>query len=193
MGNLTQHFPEAASTNVLEQLSFDCDGQTISTSQGNITAPNCTAMFNVTSTSMADVPNSTVAYQPPGDATKVVIEYRFLQNHGRAANYYTLGSMQGNVDGTDVNTSRIQWFDYGYSSYERSSQTRNIRVEIKINGTEALASGTMATWDSAKNIKIRAGCYSASTYDYYLHLTDYWADTGTEYFVVPSYRITAYL
>mgnify|MGYP001206947660 CR=1 FL=1 len=192
MGNLSTFFPVASSTNVLEQLSFDCDGQTISTSQGNITAPNCTATQNVTSTSMADVTNSTVAYQPPSNATKVVIEYRFLQNHDRAGNYYTLGSMQANVDGTDVNTSRLQWFDYGYSSYERSSQTRNIRVEIKINGTEALASGTMGTWNSSKNIKIRAACYHASTYNYYLHLTDYWLNTGTEYFVVPSYKITAY-
>ena len=128
MGNLSTFFPAPVSSNVLEQLSFNCDGQTISTVQGNITAPNCTALQNVNSTSLADVTNSTVAYQPPTGATKVVIEYRFLQNHDRAGNYYTLGSMVGNVDGTDVNTSRMQWFDYSYSSYERSSQTRNIRV-----------------------------------------------------------------
>jgi hypothetical protein len=192
MGNLTDLFPAASSSNVLEQLSFNCDGQTISTVQGDITAPNCTAYQNVNSTSLADVTNSTVAYQPPEGTTKVIIEYRFLQNHDRVANYHTLGSMLGNVDGTDVNTSRIQWFDYSYTSYERSSQTRDIRVEIKINGTEALASGTMSTWDTPKNIKIRAGCYHATTYNYYLHLTDYWLNTGTEYFVVPSYKITAY-
>lgn len=192
MGNLSTFFPAPVSSNVLEQLSFNCDGQTISTVQGNITAPNCTALQNVNSTSLADVTNSTVAYQPPTGATKVVIEYRFLQNHDRAGNYHTLGSMVGNVDGTDVNTSRMQWFDYGYTSYERSSQTRNIRVEIKINGTEALASGTMNTWSSAKNIKIRAGCYHATTYNYYLHQTDYWLNTASEHFVVPSYKITAY-
>jgi hypothetical protein len=192
MGNLTDLFPAASSSNVLEQLSFNCDGQTISTVQGDITAPNCTAYQNVNSTSLADVTNSTVAYQPPEGTTKVIIEYRFLQNHDRVANYHTLGSMLGNVDGTDVNTSRIQWFDYSYTSYERSSQTRDIRVEIKINGTEALASGTMSTWDTPKNIKIRAGCYHGTTYNYYLHLTDYWLNTGTEYFVVPSYKITAY-
>lgn len=192
MGNLSTHFPAPVSSNVLEQLSFNCDGQTVSTTHGNITAPNCTALQNVTSTTLADVTNSTVAYQPPSGTTKVVVEYRFLQGHDRAANYHTLGSMVGNIDAYDVNTSRIQWFDYGYTSYERSTQTRNIRVEIKINGTEALASGTMGTWDSAKNIKIRAACYHASTYNYYLHQTDYWLNSGTEHFIVPSYKITAY-
>ena len=193
MGNLSTHFPAPTSSNVLEQLSFNCDGQTISTAQGDITAPNCTAYQNVTSTSLADVTNSTVAYQPPSGTTKVVVEYRFLQNHDRGANYYTLGSMVGNFDGYDVNTSRIQWFDYGYSSYERSSQTRDIRFEIKINGqADNIASGTVSTWDASKNIKIRAACYNSSTYDYYLHLTDYWIASGTEYFVVPSYKITAY-
>lgn len=192
MGNLSTHFPAPVSSNVLEQLAFNCDGQTVSTTHGNITAPNCTALQNVNSTALADVTNSAVAYQPPSGTAKVVVEYRFLQGHDRAANYHTLGSMVGNIDAYDVNTSRIQWFDYGYTSYERSTQTRNIRIEIKINGTEALASGTMGTWDSAKNIKIRAACYHASTYNYYLHKTDYWLASGTEHFVVPSYKITAY-
>ena len=54
--------------------------------------------------------------------------------------------MVGNFDGYDVNTSRIQWFDYGYSSYERSSQTRDIRFEIKINGqADNIASGKIST------------------------------------------------
>ena len=192
MGNLSTHFPAPVSSNVLEQLSFNCDGQTVSTTHDNITAPNCTALQNVTSTALADVTNSTVAYQPPSGTAKVVVEYRFLQGHDRASEYKTLGSMVGNIDAYDVNTSRIQWFDYGYSTYERSTQTRNIRIEIKINGTEALASGTMGTWDSAKNIKIRAACYHASNYNYYLHQTDYWLASGTEHFVVPSYKITAY-
>jgi hypothetical protein len=193
MGNLSTHFPAPTSSNVLEQLSFNCDGQTITTTQGDITAPNCTALQNVTSTSLADVTNSTLAYQPPSGTTKVVVEYRFLQGHDRAANYHALGSMLGNLDGYDVNTSRLQWFDYGYTVYERSTQTRNVRFEIKINGqSDNIASGTVNTWDAPKNIKIRAGCYHASTYNYYLHQTDYWLNTGTEYFVVPSYKITAY-
>ena len=193
MGNLSTHFPAASSTNVLEQLSFNCDGQTISTTQGNISAPNCTSYQNVTSTSLADVTNSTFAYQPPNGTAKVVIEYRFLQGHDRVGNFHTLGSMVGNIDAYDVNTSRIQWFDYGYTTYERSTQTRNIRIEIKINGqTDDIANGTVNTWDTSKNIKIRAGCYDPSVYNYYLHQTDYWLNTGTEHFVVPSYKITAY-
>ena len=193
MGNLSTHFPAASSTNVLEQLSFNCDGQTISTTQGNISAPNCTSYQNVTSTSLTDVTNSTFAYQPPNGTAKVVIEYRFLQGHDRVANFHTLGSMVGNIDAYDVNTSRIQWFDYGYTTYERSTQTRNIRIEIKINGqTDDIANGTVNTWDTPKNIKIRAGCFDVSVYNYYLHQTDYWLNTGTEHFVVPSYKITAY-
>ncbi len=193
MGNLTDHFSGGGGNNILEQLSFNCDNQTISTLQGDITVPNCTVYQNVTSTSLADVTNSSFAYQPPNGTTKVVIEYRFHQSNDEASNYYTLGSMLGNVDGTDVGTSKIQWFDYGYSTYERSAQIRDIRCEIKINGqTDDIANGTMNTWDSPKDIKIRAACYHSSTYNYWLHRTNYWIASGTSEFVIPSYTITAY-
>jgi hypothetical protein len=193
MGNLSDFFASGGGNNILEQLSFNCDNQTISTLQGNITAPNCTSYQNVTSTAMADVTNSSFAYQPPTGTTKVVIEYRFQQSQDEQANYYTLGSMLGSVDGVDVGTSKIQWFDYGYSSYERSAQIRNIRCEIKINGqTDSIANGTMNTWNSAKNIKMRAACYNASTYNYWLHQTNYWIAGGNNEFVVPAYKITAY-
>ena len=193
MGNLTDHFSGGGGSNILEQLSFNCDNQTISTLQGDITAPNCTVYQDVTSTSLADVTNSSFAYQPPNGTTKVVVEYRFNQAYDESGYYHTLGSMIGNVDGTDIETSKIQWFDYGYNTYGRFSQIRDIRCEIKINGqADDVANGTMNTWDSPKNIKIRAACYHASTYNYWLHRTNYWVNTGNEEFVIPSYTITAY-
>ena len=71
MGNLTDSFPAASSSNVLEIVHGSCDGRSITVDSGAYTLENVTAYTNST-TSYQKIPGSLIAYTPPAKTKPVL-------------------------------------------------------------------------------------------------------------------------
>ena len=63
MGNLTDSFPAASSSNVLEIIQGSADGRSITVGSGAYTLENVTTYTNNT-TSYQKIPGSLIAYTP---------------------------------------------------------------------------------------------------------------------------------
>ena len=71
MGNLTDSFPAATSSNILEIIQGSADGRSITVGSGTYTLQNVTA-YQTGSTSYADITGSSISYIPPAD-TKYIL------------------------------------------------------------------------------------------------------------------------
>ena len=63
MANLTDSFPAASSSNVLEIIHGNCDGRSIEVGSGTYTLANVTSGQGLT-TSYADITGSNIDYTP---------------------------------------------------------------------------------------------------------------------------------
>lgn len=179
---------DASFGNILEQVVYRADGRTVTTSQGNITAPNVTAITNVTSNTFLDVPGTNIDYQPPTGSSLVVYEsninVRYLSG---GTSGQTAPSFLVNFDGTDVTSTRK-----GYLFQKTWEDEFCISLAIQITGgSDSIASEQIGTWSSAKTIKTRACAYSSS-YRYALNGSYHYAGSGANIIVQPLIKITAY-
>ena len=186
MGNLTDHFSGGGGNNILEKLIWHPKGQTITTTQGTFTSGNITTNQDFSSTAMTNATGTDFSYTPPSGTTSVFIRYECAVRKAGGSGKQ-LGSMVIQVDGTEVNDSRSQWF-HNETLYE--VDRKSVEAVININGTANIGSGDMDTWNSAKVIRLRAGVYS-STYSIRMHRLDYWLNSGTDSFVRPTITVVA--
>ena len=101
MGNLSTFFPAASSTNVLEVISYNCDGRTVNLNGTDYTA-GTTTKADLT-TSDLDIGGSSIDYTPP-DGTKTVIyeiDTTFTYSDSTGICHMWL-----DIDGTEVTRSR---------------------------------------------------------------------------------------
>ena len=183
MGNLSTFFPAPTSSNVLEQVVYYADGKTISTSAGNFTAPNITAITGVTSNSFIDSPGTNIDYTPPADATKVIYEAfihcRYYNDTHMSPSWYV------ELDGTQITqTKRTELQQYTYE------MVLNSLAVIDINGTDSVATGQLASWTSAKTIKTKICCYNSS-YQFYVNGVHHYAGSAPNLITPPMMKITA--
>ena len=88
---------KAAGSNILEQLAFNCTGDTMSNSFGTtMTAENVTAAQNGNTTTYTKVNGSEIAYTPPAAATRVIYEFRFQHGWHEGCLLYTSPSPRDN-------------------------------------------------------------------------------------------------
>jgi len=181
---------DASFGNILEQISYMADGSTITTSAGNITVPNVTGRQDVSGTSYVDLTGTNISYTPPTGTTSVL--YEVLFSYG----YNTLGSsgaqapnVRVTVDGTQIDKSRKGHHASGVYDAEM-----NIKIPIRITGSDNIPSGTVASWSSAKTIKTQIATYNTGTYRFAANQTYYGPGTGgNNTFIVPPFiKITAY-
>lgn len=186
MGNLSTHFPAAASTNVLEQVVYYADGKTISTSAGNFTAPNITAITDVTSSTFVENTGCTVAYAPPAGATKVFYDATVQHRYSGNSDTHMSPSWYIELDGTQITqTRRTELQQYTYEMV-----THALAV-VDINGTDSIATGQVASWNSNKTFKVYFAGYGTANYRYAMNGVYHYAGSAASLVTPPLIKITA--
>jgi hypothetical protein len=152
MGNLSTHFPAPTSSNVLEVISYNCDGRTVNLNGTDYTAG--TAAIHAGSTSDYDVSGSSIVYTPPSDTKAVIYEIDIISTgvDGTGIGHFWL-----DIDGTEVTRSRRTLRGTSWQ------QVLSFRFAIQVGVyTENLALGQVGTWTSDKTLKLRSREYSSS-------------------------------
>jgi len=185
MGNLSTFFPAPSSSNVLEEIGYYADGKTISTSSGNITLPNVTAVSYPT-TSFTEVPGTSISYLPPAGTTKVLYETsimcRYYNDTQQSASWYV------DFDGTQITQTRRA--ELQQVSYET---VINSYASIDIDGTDDIGNSQISTWPSAKVIRTMCACLNTS-YEFYVNGAYHFVTGGGNYTQIvcpPFIKITA--
>ncbi len=168
--------------NILEQFYHICDGSTIATSGGNITLGNVTAVQNAT-TSFVDVTGSSISYVPPTGTTMVIYEFNFMDCWEDS---YGIGCFTFNIDSDEITNQR---FNLGGNA--NIAQLCQYKIGIPIGGTASTTTGRVASWSSAKTLKLQVASHHASN-DNSVHKSSQWTGgSNDDQFHQPSIGITA--
>lgn len=167
---------------VIEYLSSQCDGSTLSGLEGNFTVENVTAIQAMNNT-YADVTGSTIAYKPPSFATKVIYQFTFgyyWQNVAHSIQHFKFF-----IDSDEV----------VYARHNRSAQYFESRYTfewiIPIGGTGDTNTGRQASWTTNKTLKMQSRRYATSSNGGELHGTTYWDGAGSAQFNIPAITLIA--
>lgn len=167
---------------VIEYITSQCDGSTISTINGNITVQNVTAAQDF-STTYLDVTGSVITYTPPSWATKVI--YQYTSTFAWQTTAHSIQHMKFFIDANEVIFAR----------HNRSAQYLESRHAfewvIPIGGTANTNTGRQASWTTPKTLKMQARRYAASSNGGILNGTVYWDGAGSNQFSIPSITLIA--
>ena len=166
---------------VLETFTMPCDGSQITVGSGTYTLPDQDAAVNLT-TSYADVAASQIAYTPPTGAQLVIYEFRFACGRGDDD---PIGHFKLFIDDVEVSDARTTVYQKGGSGGHNS-----IKWGFLIGGGTSAAVGKLASWTSAKTIKIQAREYDGSN-EATLYNMHHWDGSGANQFTRPLLSITA--
>ena len=174
----------ASSIQVLEQFFSPCDGSVIATSAGNLTLPNVTAYQQMT-TSMADIVGSQISYVPPTGTTQVIYMFHFVQ--GSDGDNDSIFSTKLLIDGSTINYSKFTQRG-GNAHFDT---LHSFQFGINIGGTASTNTGRVASWTSAKTLKMQGAEYSGS-HETQVHRVQNFGYSNTPMvFRMPSIGITA--
>ena len=176
-----------SSIQVLEQFYSPCDGSIIATSGGNITLGNVTARQQFTDTSFTDITGSSVSYVPPTGTTQVIYTFQFRassdgDNHG-------IMSCNFLIDGTEATDARIVE-RFGNNYYDKVT---TFTWGINIGGSATAATGRLASWTSAKTLKMQGNEHGSSNQSQVHYVQNYGGNavSGRPFVVKPCVGITA--
>ncbi len=170
---------------ILERFLTPCDGSTIATANGNITVGNVSAIQDLTTTH-TDITGSTISYQPPAGATQVIYQFHTVVSKGQDSSHWTHYKVV--LDGTDVTYSRnSQRVDSG--GEDGPGKVAHYWA-FNIGGTANADTGRVASWSSAKTIKMQAREYNSNT-EGALHRLHGWDGSDSGFFTMPLIGITA--
>lgn len=166
---------------ILEEFGSPCDGSVIATSNGNVTFPNITASETNTS-SYTDVAASVLSYNPPTGTTQV---------------HYSFDFFTAEIDDPQLAHWKLFLDSNEVTKARRSSRfiscwagNQAFRWIFNIGGTADTTVGRVASWTSAKTIKLQWREYNHS-YNPKLHETVYWDGTTGAHLALPTLSIKA--
>ncbi len=169
------------SGSVLETVSSVCDGSQVTVTSGTYTFQNVTS-GQTTSASMTDINGSLMAYTPPSGTTRVEYEFSYLYNDdGHTLNHTTFF-----IDSDEVTKARQSWGDHEYD-YGNNNVFRWV---INIGGSADTSVGRLASWSSAKTLKMQVQYYS-SHHALTLNALNTWAGSSSTDVSLPTLTITA--
>lgn len=182
-GNLAwvDQTPAVTLPNIKEIVAYPCDGGTYSTINGNITAPNVTAMVKP-GTSYEDIAGSVVTYQPPTGTTAVIYEYNFSTG---SSDSHGILHFRAAIAGTEIG-----YYRWTGSANNTPSFMWTAKLVIPIGGTADANTGRQASWTSGKEIKIKVRNYHANN-EAKLYSTYYYDGGTSSTFCQPNVQITA--
>ena len=165
---------------VIETLSLICNGETQTVLSGTYTAPNVTAVQQMT-TSWADITGSSIAYTPPSGTSRVIYRFSFVSSYVDAG---AIGSFALYLDSDEVVHARS-----GTAGQYHENQ-HHLEWTFRIGGTASTNTGRVASWSSAKTIKVQGYEYSTG-YEHQVHGTETWENSSAEHLSVPRITIQA--
>jgi hypothetical protein len=190
MGNLTDSFPAAAGSNILEVISGTCDGRSIEVSSGTYTLGNVTAYQDL-STGYVDVTGSSIAYTPPSNANHVLYRFDFLWDSTASSGISHFKLMIDNVEVIPAYKCISSNYS-GNHGHHHGHHPESIFYNFDLTASsDDAANGKFASWTSAKTIKVQAREYT-STYQAAVHHNVYYATMGTSQYTQPTLTVKAY-
>lgn len=191
MANLTDSFPAASSSNVLEIIHGNCDGRSIEVGSGTYTLANVTSGQGL-NTSYADITGSSFTYTPPSNAKYVSYKFDFHWDSNGSAG---ISHWRLLVDGTEI-TKSYQQYSNNYSGnhghhHGAFEATIYAVFDLTVSSDNA-ASAQFANWTSDKTIKVQAREYN-STYQANMHVEYFGsgATFGGQDWIPPILTVTA--
>ena len=171
-----------AGSNIKEQLAMLCDGQNYVVGSGTYTPTNVTVGQNLT-TSYADITGSSIGYTPPSGTLAVI--YNFIFEFRQASTHHGIGHFKLFIDSDEVVDGR-----QGMSANSMLNTQLSYSYVIPIGGSADTDSGRLASWISAKTLKMQGREYSSSN-TVSLHNTYYWDGSASSQVRRPSLIITS--
>lgn len=166
---------------ILEVLTSPCDGSSVTVGSGSYTFQNVTAAQGYVGTTFTDINGSALTYTPPAGTSRVMYKFTFGTYWVTA---HAINNYRFLIDGSEV----------VYSRHSRSSQYNEDRYAfewtIAIGGSTNMNTGRLASWESAKTLKMQYAQYGSSNYNN-LHGTTYWLGASGNQFNIPILTITA--
>ena len=168
---------------VLEEFCSHCDNSVIALQDGNHTLTMPSGSYDITNT-FTDIVGSVFAYTPPSGTSQVVYDFRFfVSDDGGSGPILNFKLM---LDSDEV------------TKYRRVLRASNacerefsVRWGFNIGGSADTTVGRVASWTSAKTIKVQVNRYSSS-YPGVLHETNHWdAGGSSDMFAAPTLTIKA--
>lgn len=192
MANLTDLFPAASSSNVLEIVQGTCDGRSITVGSGTYTLGNVTT-YQTFTTSYADVTGSSIAYTPPSEAKYVSYMFDFMWD---ATSYAGISHFRLYVDSTDVyKAGKTFACNYSGGTHHHGNNTNFVYYVFDLTaGYDDAANGKFANWTSPKTLKVMGRDYrtTSSAYRAAAHYNVYYSVLGSSQYSKPNLTITAY-
>ena len=184
MGNAFNlaRFGAYKSGSIIEEVSSPCDGSQITVGSGAYTVQDVTAVQQMTG-SFVDINGSTLAYTPPSIATRVVYEFTCQETYIDA---HAVGHHKFFIDSDEVVNARFNIRGY-YTGHKVF-----FRWVINIGGSADTDDGRLASWTSAKTLKIQAREYSSGN-EMRIHQTNTWEGVNNTQFCKPTISIKAIL
>ena len=177
--NLARH-GAYKSGSIIEEVSSPCDGSQITVGSGTYTVQDVTAGQSCTS-SYADLTGSSITYTPPSIATRVVYEFSFQATY---TDGYGVIHNKFFIDSDEVVSARHNLRGYYWS------HRALFRWVINIGGTADTDDGRLASWTSAKTLKMQVREYGTSN-DASCHGTNTWDGANVFQFSKPVISIKA--
>ena len=168
------------SGSVMEEIALIQNGSSQTVSSGTYTAGNVTTLQTLTD-SDADVTGSSINYTPPSGATRVIYSLQ-LQYSYTSTN--AIAHFKTYLDSDEVTNAR-----HTISSGLQEG-VHNLSWVFAIGGSADTATGKVASWSSAKLIKVQARRFS-SGYPTKLHQTTNWDGAGSSQLRLPILTVRA--
>jgi hypothetical protein len=179
---------------IKERFSRYTLGQTVTTSQGNITLPNVTTELTNTGSSQSwiELTGSNINYTPPANSSIVEYELSFYvyssgtQDSGIGLQFYI-----DNVAQT-ITRAKQPLNEGGTSTW--GQMRYSFKTTIEINGTTDASKCWVNTWNTSKNLKLRVSKLNSATMSFHrvaVLLTDNPVQ-NTDTIIAPLLTITAY-
>ena len=148
---------------------------------GTYTAQDVTAA-QVTTTSYVDLSGSLIAYTPPSGTQAVIYQFNYGYSY-QDGNH--MSHIKFFIDSDEVTNARRMTAE---SVYLTNMPT--FRWIITIGDGNETATGKLASWGSAKTLKLSIRAYNTSL-EQTLHRTQYWDGTTGLHLMVPTLTLTA--
>ena len=171
---------------VIEEFCSPCDGSAITVQSGTYTIQNVSAVQNGT-TSFADLTGSSIDYTPPSGAQTVVYTFSYMVAHVDANG---IGSIKLILDNDSGTATEVTNFRTTFAADQYLDIRHTHMWAFHIGGSYTAATGRVATWTSARTIKLQVREYGSSN-EVKFHSTSDWEGGGTDQFSQPVIGIKA--